>query len=88
MSTYTVKQPTIAVFENTYRSADNHPVKNVVVTFPDGTKFEGGLWEKQSKSGLEYLSGVLKPAEDKGSNQYERKIPTRSKPAEQEVDFG
>jgi hypothetical protein len=80
------KKISIAVFENTYRSADNHPIKNVVVTLPDGTKLEGGLWNGRSKNGLEYQYGQLMPASEKA--KYERKTPTRSANPEQEVDFG
>ena len=85
---YDNKQITIAVFENTRRKADNHPTKNVVVTFPDGTKFEGGLWEKESKTGLDYLSGTLRPAEER--EQFARRdVPSRApKQVSDEVDFG
>jgi len=86
--TYDNKQITIAVFENTRRKADNHPVQNVVVTFPDGSKFEGGLLSKQSKTGLDYMSGTLRPAEER--EQYARRaVPSRApKQVSEEVDFG
>jgi hypothetical protein len=83
---YPEKKIAIAVFDNEYRSADNHPIKNVVVTLPDGTKLEGGLWNSTSKNGLEYMYGVLIPASEKA--KYSRKTPTRSAKQEPEVDFG
>jgi hypothetical protein len=97
---YDQKKIQIAVFENTRRKTDKHPVKNVVVTFPNGEKFEGGLWEKQSKNGVEYLSGTLATAQEREQSGYQsrdRAVPSRSAPSSsappaqdvhEEVDFG
>jgi uncharacterized protein (DUF736 family) len=51
----------IAVFKNTKRTKDNQPLYNVSIEMADGTKWEGGLWLKTAKSGVEYLGGDLKP---------------------------
>ena len=61
----------IAVFENTKRSSDRAPTRNIVVTvnqditlkdgtfLPSGLKLEGGLWNATSKSGISYERGSL-----------------------------
>jgi len=53
----------IAVFDN---NSDNPkaPQQNVVVTFPNGEKLEGGLWERTSKAGNPYRSGFLRKKDD------------------------
>ena len=83
---YPVKNPSIVVFENTYRNADNQPVKNVLVNLPNGTVLKGGLWEVRSKNGLQYLSGSLQNSKE--WQVLEKQLPTRSAKQEPEVDFG
>lgn len=55
------KYNNIAVFKNTKKTKDTHPLYNVSIEMADGTKWEGGLWLKTAKSGIEYLGGELKP---------------------------
>lgn len=50
----------IAVFKAKPGKNDKAPQFNVVIEMADGTEFEGGLWERTSKSGVKYLSGSLK----------------------------
>lgn len=60
----TEKYNNISVFKNTKRTTDKHPLFNVIIEMADGTKWEGGLWEKTAKSGVKYLNGLLKPPFD------------------------
>lgn len=68
----------IAVFTN---NSDNPkaPSESVVVTFPDGTKLEGGLWSQTSSKGTTYKSGTLRKAQERG--QYEGRAPSKPRQA-------
>lgn len=59
----------ISVFKNTKRTKDSQPLYNVKIDMADGTKWEGGLWLKTSKSGIEYLGGDLKPPFNRDEEQ-------------------
>jgi len=59
----------ISVFKNAKRVKDSQPLYNVKIEMADGTKWEGGLWLKTSKNGLEYLNGTLNPPYDGASEQ-------------------
>lgn len=58
---------TIAVFRNNKRTNDKAPQKTGViefnedVTFKAGTKLDVSLWERTSKGGMLFESGVAKP---------------------------
>lgn len=50
----------IVIFENTRRTSDKAPHETGTVTFPDGTKYDVAIWNKVSKNGNPFKSGVLK----------------------------
>lgn len=50
----------IVLFENNRRSSDKQPHETGTVTFPDGTKYEVAIWNRVSKNGNPFKSGVLK----------------------------
>lgn len=58
---------TLAVFKNNKRTNDKAPQKTGVlefnedVTFKAGTKLDVSLWERTSKGGMPFESGVAKP---------------------------
>lgn len=52
----------IAVFKAKPSNNEKAPQFNVKIEMADGTEYEGGLWEKVSKSGVKYLAGSLKEA--------------------------
>lgn len=58
----------LAVFKNTKKSdhpdpqqAESWPDYNVLIEM-DGKKFEAGLWLRESKGGVKYMSGTIKAA--------------------------
>lgn len=67
----------ISVFKNTKRSKDSQPLYNVAIDMADGTRWEGGLWLKTAKSGMEYLGGTLNPP-FRGADEQRR--PMRPRP--------
>jgi hypothetical protein len=87
MSQYLPQQGTISiiVFKNDKRKTEKSPTHNVVVTLPDGTKYEGGLFPKTSaKNGAVFHTGTLRlpqPGGYQGGGSYQ------SQPAAVEVDF-
>jgi hypothetical protein len=50
----------IVIFQNNKRKSDKAPHETGTVTFPDGTKYEVAIWNKVSKNGNPFKSGVLK----------------------------
>ena len=50
----------IVIFQNNKRKSDKAPHETGTVTFPDGTKYEVAIWNKVSKAGNPFKSGVLK----------------------------
>lgn len=50
----------IVLFQNNKAKSDKSPQETGTVTFPDGTKYEVALWNKVSKNGNPFKSGVLK----------------------------
>lgn len=50
----------IVLFQNNKAKSDKAPQETGTVTFPDGTKYEVALWQKVSKNGNPFKSGVLK----------------------------
>lgn len=50
----------IVLFENNRRQSDKAPHETGTVTFPDGTKYDVAIWNKVSKNGNPFKSGVLK----------------------------
>jgi uncharacterized protein (DUF736 family) len=58
----------INVFKNKrHEENEKAPVMNVIINFPDGSVLEGGLWEKVSKAGTNYLNGQLRPAQTRNN---------------------
>lgn len=74
---------TIAVFKNDKRKTEEQPLYRVSVEI-DGVKWEGGLWKKTAKSGLEYLGGTLKPPFDGAAEQ---RRPSRPQPKGRSANF-
>ena len=74
---------TIAVFANDQRGNDKAPTERVIIEFPDGTRLEGGLWEKVSSKGTHYKSGTLSRPQEK-EQRAERRAP---QPKQQAVDW-
>lgn len=54
----------IVIFKNKNKKSEKAPDYNGKLTI-DGVEFEVTLWKKTSKAGLDYLSGLVKPAEEK-----------------------
>lgn len=50
----------IVIFQNNKRKSDKAPHETGTVTFPDGTKYEVAIWNKVSKAGNPFKSGLLK----------------------------
>ena len=50
----------IVLFVNTRRNNPKAPGKTGTVKFPDGTTYEVSIWERVSKNGTPFESGVLK----------------------------
>lgn len=50
----------IVVFTNNKRTSEKAPVETGTVTFPDGTKYEVAIWNRVSKNGNPFKSGVLR----------------------------
>lgn len=50
----------IVIFQNNKAKSEKAPQETGTVTFPDGTKYEVALWNKVSKNGNPFKSGVLK----------------------------
>lgn len=50
----------IVLFQNNKAKSEKSPQETGTVTFPDGTKYEVALWNKVSKNGNPFKSGVLK----------------------------
>lgn len=50
----------IVLFTNTKGKSEKAPHETGTVTFPDGTKYEVAVWNRVSKAGNPFKSGVLK----------------------------
>lgn len=50
----------IVLFANNKARSEKAPSETGTVTFPDGTKYEVAIWNKVSKNGNPFKSGVLK----------------------------
>ena len=50
----------ITIFENIKRANDRAPHETGTVEFPDGTKYEVAIWNRVSKNGNPFKSGVLR----------------------------
>lgn len=50
----------IVLFENNRATNPKAPQETGTVTFPDGTKYEVAIWNRVSKNGNPFKSGVLK----------------------------
>lgn len=78
----------IVLFNNNKRKSDKAPHETGTVTFPDGTKYEVAIWNKVSKAGNPFKSGVLKLDTGKygqGRNEPDSDAPAGYSPAK--VDF-
>jgi hypothetical protein len=49
----------ISVFENNKQTGNNPPVYTGMVSMPDGSTLQVALWNKTSKSGVNYLGGSI-----------------------------
>jgi hypothetical protein len=87
MNQYLPQEGTVSliVFKNERRTSEKAPTHNVIVTMPDGTKYEGGLFSKTGKSGIVFHTGTLR---DQRTNPYTQQRQQASAPAaEVSVDF-
>lgn len=50
----------ITLFENNRRTNEKAPHETGTVEFPDGTKYEVAIWNRVSKNGNPFKSGVLR----------------------------
>jgi hypothetical protein len=77
----------IIVFKNDKRKTEKSPTHNVIVTMPDGTKYEGGLFPKTSaKNGSVFHTGTLRlPQQQEGGNY---SAPRQYTPAPQSNEVG
>jgi|GEM_PF-3139687 len=75
----------IIVFKNDRRTTEKQPTHTVIVTQPDGTKYEGGLFVKTGKNGSTFHTGTLKLPQQQG--EYNRAPRPAPAPNTVEVDF-
>lgn len=62
----------ITIFENNRRTSDKAPHETGTVEFPDGTKYEVAIWNRVSKNGNPFKSGVLRLPDAKYAQRPQR----------------
>jgi cation transporter-like permease len=89
MSQYLPQEGTVSiiVFKNERRTSEKAPTHNVIVTMPDGTKYEGGLFSKTSaKNGSVFHTGTLRDSRNNPYNQ-QRQAQSPAPANEVGIDF-
>lgn len=86
MSTYQ-NQIQIVLFDNDKKGNEKAPVMKGIVEFPDGTKYEVAVWERVSKNGNPFKSGILKLMDPNAPQGSYRPANTGGRPAPVQVDF-
>lgn len=67
----------ITIFENNRRTNDKAPHETGTVEFPDGTKYEVAIWNRMSKNGNPFKSGILRLPDPKYAPREQRGAPQR-----------
>lgn len=82
-------QVSIIVFKNDKRKTEKSPTHNVIITMPDGTKYEGGLFPKTSpKNGSVFHTGTLRlPQQQEGGYSAPRQYAQPQPSNEVGIDF-
>lgn len=77
----------IVIFSNNKRSSDKAPHETGTVTFPDGTKYEVAIWNRVSKNGNPFKSGVLRLPNPQYAGSQSNSAPAQQSNGAVNVDF-